>query len=340
MAKNMVKKQYGRVFVEACKYSKTIISLVVNIFLAVWGVISTAIQNNVLAFIGIGTGLCLVIVFVIVLIYIKKIINGEVAVSIPGDKTIHLRCADYTENFQHIIDTTDNKALEVCCFVMGTDLTGNILNCSEAGVMFAMGKYLDENYTCHPLGKERADYIFEKYYQNSANIFFQFDSCLPSAHMVDAIDKYLYAETGSDTSEKKLSPGECAVLELTISNDLRTDMACNLLVVANSEMSDRTMDKINATHNTGDIIPAVFGKLKQSKMKQILIAVMGSNRLEQEYRSVFSQIIYQFARNEQKNIKDLTISVRQEDMAKQSLELLQLEAYTKACGDYYKNQNG
>ena len=327
-AKEPVMKKITKFFSfvrEAFIHALRFFVFIFGIFAAGWGVFNYVIsdeakkQNVLILFIIVILSLVL-IVFVIRLI---GVIIGRMTVRLVGKNKVTIRRDDYQNNMDWILRGRHGMQLDRFAFVMGIDRTGKLDISSTGGVIHSVLQYLNVNYRCFD---DEGIIIKEG---NGPQIFIQ-----------KVLNDYM-------AKKKTLAYGECVSVHLRLQSKKTVDQTsiipCHLILIANSRKIDKNNDDNMSDDNTSSIIvPCVFNYLlkRNINVEEMMIGVMGTNGMKQQYKVVFSQIINQFARYcydemDKKRPKHLFISFREEDYSKGDNTLSQLERYVRQCSRYY-----
>ena len=253
----------------------------------------------------------------------RKIFNGSFDVAIVGDREITIKRNDFQLNMDNILSGWEEQALDDFVFIMGIDKRGNLGDSSGGGVVRSVFEYLNANYYC-------------------AN-----DHCttiIPQDSIQAQLNDYLKQKR----RRKTLAYGECVNIDLRLyKNDStegkKTPKPCHLVLVANSYRKRKNGQEVLEDGGmSSKIVPFVFDYLHDARYTSAMIGVMGTNVMFQRYQVIFSQIINQFARlcySNETHLKNLYISIRENDYEKSKVTLSQLVKYVRQCADYYARWN-
>lgn len=318
MDNNYVVKVLYAYTLEAYHHSKKSIIVFFGGLGFVWSAINVLISQDwsvyVFAFIfGIGI---LYALWKFVYWFIRVII-GRMTVSLYGKHNITLIRNGYDDNMDYLLHNIQPNDLNEFAFVMGIDKTGKLSISSQGGVVKSVMDYLTKNYKENPivLAQKQIDVFMEKKENVDNNGQLAYGTCV-EVHL-------------------NLNP--------IIAKESGESIPCNLILVANSRKLFPDSDKDNIMTDDGQsniIVPKVFEYLYERNVyKGVLFGVLGTNGMGQTYQVVFSQIINQYARicfmKKPFLLKNLYISIRDEDYSNSKITLSSLEKYVRECAEYY-----
>ena len=310
----------------AFEIAKDEIIRVFTLFFTIWeicGVLSGAENIRRLVFAGLLSAIA--VSFLIFLWGLWKAISGNIKIKICNKAVILLR-NDYDVNLNYLLHDLSPAEQSKTIFVTGFDQSGKLSVSSHKGILFSVLNLLDSSFICN-------------------------DGNIPSAEIQHQINRKI-SEKNSNSIDKKapFSMGECIEIKLILKEkEQKRDacFSCNLLLIANSKKiypdDEKQIEKVTDENETYIVIPKALDYLNGSGYRFVMIGVMGSNGLSQPYQVIFSQIINQFARiciknNDSTDLKELYVSIREEDYSRWNVSLSQLESYVQACSRFYNTK--
>ena len=287
---------------------------------AIWGVFNSLISQEwgwkvLTAFAVVGVVYAIVIYFK----WLYRIVKGRMSNVLFKTRKVTLLRNGFPENMDILLNGLPKSDLENFAFVMGIDRSGLLDISTKGGVIYAVLKYLDENYQCGEV--------------------------LPSKITQQQLNNYLTNHNIKDG----LAYGTCVEINMNLSlhessGESTEVIPCNLILVANSRKVNYTDQKYAETvdddNKSNIIIPKVFDYLLHTnRFSGAMIGVMGTNGMRQTYQVIFSQTINQYARicykDKQNPLTHLLISIRESDYSKWGMSLSQLGNYVRTCAKYY-----
>ena len=250
----------------------------------------------------------------------RKIFKGSFDVAIVGDSEIIIKRNDFQLNMEYILRNWKEQELDDFVFIMGIDKRGKLGVSSGGGVVRSVFEYLNANYSCE---------------NDKKNI--------PQDSIQSQLDAYM-----KQKRRKSLKYGDCVNIDLKLckndsTEEKKTLKPCHLVLVANSYCKkENGQEVLEDGGMSSKIVPFVFDYLHDARYTSAMIGVMGTNGMFQRYQVIFSQIINQFARlsySNETHLKNLYISIRENDYEKSKVTLSQLVKYVRQCADYYARWN-
>ena len=311
--------------IEAYHHSrKPVLSLIAGLGF-VWGIFNNLLSQEIALYI-------LSELSVIVLLYalykfvswFRHIIKGRMMVPLFGERKVTLLRNDFQANMNTLFQNLTKQELDKFAFVMGIDRTGNLSISSEGGVVYSVLNYLNDKYV--------------------------HDQKQPLIYIQSQLNEYLNTHPHADKINK-IDYGTCIEVNLELKPkdyEVADVIPCNLIFIANSRKKVPNEKKLEENMLDDDMsnimVPNVFDYLYSTKWyTSAMIGVMGTNGMGQKYQIVFSQIINQFARicfnDESCPLKDLFISIREQDYNRSHITLSHLEKYVRECAEYYSTWN-
>lgn len=305
---------------EAYHQSKKRVMAFIGALTAIWGVFNSLISQEwgwkvLTAFAVVGVVYAIVIYFK----WLYRIVKGRMSNVLFKTRKVTLLRNGFPENMDILLNGLPKSDLENFAFVMGIDRSGLLDISTKGGVIYAVLKYLDENYQCGEV--------------------------LPSKITQQQLNNYLTNHNIKDG----LAYGTCVEINMNLSphessGESTEVIPCNLILVANSRKVNYTDQKYAETvdddNKSNIIIPKVFDYLLHTnRFSGAMIGVMGTNGMRQTYQVIFSQTINQYARicykDKQNPLTHLLISIRESDYSKWGMSLSQLGNYVRTCAKYY-----
>lgn len=304
---------------EAYHQSKKSIIAFIGTLVAIWGAFDSLLNKEwgwkvwtVLAVVG--SAYAVYVYFK----WLRRIIKGRMTNNLFKTRKVTLLRNGFPENMDIILNGLIKTDLKNFAFVMGIDRSGLLDISTKTGVVYAVLKYLDENYRCE-----------EK---------------LPSIVIQQQLNNEI------QNLKEGLAYGTCVEINLNLSpydNTAETPrtIPCNLVLIANSRkvnyMDKKFAEMVEDDNKSNIIIPKVFEYLlRTNRISGAMIGVMGTNGMRQPYPVIFSQTINQYARicylDRQNPLVHLYISIRESDYrGKWGMSLSQLGNYVRTCAKYY-----
>lgn len=153
-----------------------------------------------------------------------------------------------------------------------------------------------------------------------------------------AVDDY-WASVGADAKKScggKAPFGTGILVDLPLLFDDKTGKCGKLLLIVNSRQNEalphalRDVDAITGP-NTIDVVPRVFEALRDVHFTMLVMPALGTNRLANSYKAVISSIVNRYLSSllERQWPFGLVISVREIDLARNNMSLVQVKKYVR-----------